>query len=94
MKIEDMPRQEHEESALTMIPVESTNIAAIGYADDMLHVQFKNGGLYTYAGVPRGTFNDFLAAKSAGSFFFNSIKGKFDHVKVPDKPKEEVKTDK
>lgn len=62
-----------------MIPVVSSNISSVGY-DQMkgtLHVLFKNGGLYVYAGVPHGTFDALLAAESVGSFLNKNIKKQF-----------------
>jgi hypothetical protein len=67
-----------------MTPVNSSLIKAIGYNDEKeeLHVEFKNGTEYVYQEVPRGAFDQFLEAKSQGSFFLKKIKPVFSCVKV------------
>jgi len=39
-------------------PVSSSNISAIGYDSDseMLEVEFTNGAVYSYSGVPLGEY--------------------------------------
>jgi len=66
------------------LPVKSTNIEAIAYHPEanVLHVKFKDGAHYSYAGVPRATYHLFLKSDSKGSFFHEHIKGKFQHHKV------------
>ncbi len=61
------------------IPVESSNIAAIGYDKEAkrLEIIFKNHGIYAYSGVPEETYKAFLAAESLGSYFTWYIRGKF-----------------
>lgn len=49
-----------------LIPVESSNIAAIGHDGADMYVQFKNGGLYCYEGVPHEDYLDLMAAESKG----------------------------
>lgn len=69
-----------------MTPVESSNIKAVGYDPDAhaMHVQFKSGGHYRYAGVPKAAHEAFMAAPSKGSHFAQNVAGKFEHTKVPD----------
>lgn len=71
-----------------MKPVDSSNVAAVGYEPDsnVLHVQFKNGGRYSYEGVSPAHHEDLIGAKSVGSHFYNHIQGKFPHAKAPEKP--------
>ena len=54
----------------------SSNIQGIAYneAEHTLHVEFKNGGRYTYKNVPQDVYEDFLSAGSPGSFFASEIK--------------------
>ncbi len=56
--------------------VDSSNIESIGYDDSAqeLHVQFLNGGLYIYHGVPSDVFDGMLNASSKGSFLNRSVK--------------------
>lgn len=70
----------------TKIPVTSSNLAACSYnpASSELHIEFKNGRVWTYAGVSSEMFGDFLNAESQGKFFSENIKGKFESVDVTD----------
>ena len=64
-----------------MHAVTSRNIAAIGYEDGTLYVQFngaggKPGATYKYPGVDKAMFDQMKAAKSAGQFFHEHIKSR------------------
>lgn len=54
---------------IPLSPVESSNVAAIGYdeASKRMAVSFKSGGLYHYLDVDRKAADSVLEAKSAGS---------------------------
>lgn len=67
-----------------MKEVESSNIESIGHHADRkeLHVRFKNGGHYVYAGVGPDLHADALRADSVGKFINEHVKGKFTHRKV------------
>jgi len=71
-----------------MIPVESSQIQSIGYdpATKTLLVNFKRGGIYSYAGVPQEVFDAFLAAESKGKFLGREIKGKYPFIRLNPKP--------
>lgn len=70
-----------------MHPVKSSNIEAIGHDGDTLHVKYKNGGTYTYAGVSESTFHAVKSAESVGRFLHANVKGKYDHAKLdPEEP--------
>lgn len=68
--------------AITMQPVTSSQIAAIGHSPELnvLAIQFppkKSTGVsdtYHYQNVPAELFAEFLAAESQGSFFIQRIK--------------------
>lgn len=65
-------------------PVSSSNISAIGYDSDteMLEVEFINGAVYSYSGVPLGEFNSFMIADSKGQYLHANIKGRYPYVKL------------
>jgi len=65
-----------------LIPVVSSNVAAIGWQQNQLFVKFNNGGEYKYSNVPERVFHDMLAADSKGQFLYEHIKGKFPYTKV------------
>ncbi|MCC6800438.1 MAG: KTSC domain-containing protein [Anaerolineae bacterium] len=73
---------------LTMAPVESSQIAAIGYdaATLTLGVTFKQGGHYRYAGVQPEDFEAFRQAPSAGRHFDKFIRGRYSYRGVQNPP--------
>ena len=63
-------------TAMSMIPVSSTAIMAIGYSSGTLGVQFHSSStIYEHPGVPFSLFTEFLAADSKGDFYHQRIKG-------------------
>lgn len=62
-----------------MIPAQSTNIAKHGYdpASKTMVMEFKNGKVFEYRGVPQQIFEKYQASESQGSFFANNIKGRY-----------------
>lgn len=67
------------------IKVTSSNLARVRYFKQfkILEVEFKHGGQYRYANVPRIVFTNLLKAKSKGSYFARKIRGgayKFEKV--------------
>ncbi len=71
-------------AAVTMIPVESSNIEAIGHvaASNELHVHFKNGTQYIHSEVPRAFYQNMLQSPSKGKYYGERIKGIFAHRKL------------
>lgn len=69
---------EKEYVAIQMTPVESNQIAAIGYDDatSTLAVTFTRGtgAIYHYPNVSRETYDAFMEAESKGNFFGQHIK--------------------
>jgi hypothetical protein len=67
-----------------MTPVQSSNLSAIGYDDDKkeMHVQFKNGQTYVYAGVEPHHHRGLVGAESVGRHFAQHVTGKFAHRKI------------
>lgn len=65
-------------------PVSSSNIASIGYDADSntLEIQFKNGGIYRYYGVPQTVYAGLMAASSHGSYLAQNIKDRYRYEKV------------
>lgn len=55
----------------------SSFIKYYGYEFNKFFLQFKDSPLYEYIGVPPDVFDEFLKAKSKGSFFHKSIKNKY-----------------
>lgn len=65
-------------------PVSSSNISAIGYDSDseMLEIEFTNGAVYSYSGVPLGEYDGFMNADSKGKYLHANIKGRYPYVKL------------
>lgn len=63
------------------IPVESSNITAIGYdrRTGTLRVIFHRSGAYDYPNVPPNLVLDLLFAESHGEFFNRQIKSNFEY---------------
>lgn len=58
---------------------QSTNVGLHGYdpnSQTML-MQFKNGRVYEYRGLPQEVYDQYRTAESQGSFFANNIKGRY-----------------
>lgn len=65
-----------------MNSVESSNINEIGFADNVLQVNFKNGSKYLYYGITSELYNEMRSAPSIGGFLAAKIKGKFECIQL------------
>lgn len=67
-----------------MQPVSSSNIASVGYAaeDQMVYIQFLNGSLYVYKGVPEHEFENLRTASSVGSYLNRNYKNIYPYERV------------
>ncbi|MEP2025413.1 KTSC domain-containing protein [Reichenbachiella sp.] len=68
----------------TMNPVSSSNIESIGYdaEEETVYVQFLNGSMYTYKGVPEHEFQNLLEAPSVGSHLHRNYKNVYPYDKI------------
>lgn len=66
------------------VVVDSSSIVTIGYArvSGVLEVEFSNGGVYQYFGVPAREHARLMAAESKGKYLNCIIKPRFDAVRV------------
>lgn len=64
--------------------VDSSLLASVGYdmATKDLEVEFNNGQVYRYHGVPAEMYHRTMQAESAGSFFSRNIRNHFKFSKV------------
>lgn len=64
---------------IILTPVVSSNIQAVGYdlASTTLAVQFSNGTVYRYIGVPKDIGETFKDAPSVGKALATCIRGKY-----------------
>ena len=56
--------------------VSSSNIASIGYdaTTHVLEVEFNDGSVYQYSGVPKSVYRELMSAGSHGSYFDSYVK--------------------
>jgi len=67
---------------MKMIPVVSSNLAAVGYAQDTLVVSFRNGTVYEYFSVPKPVYEGLLSASSKGQYLHRFVKGRYRYRKI------------
>lgn len=75
----------HAQSAfLDRTPVESTDLASVGYDErrHVLEIEFRSGGIYRYAEVPKETFSGLMASESKGRYFAAHIRNHFRHERL------------
>lgn len=59
---------------VSLYPVRSSNLAAMGWREGTAVVEFQNGGVYAYAEVPESVFLEWWSADSVGKFLADEIK--------------------
>lgn len=62
---------------MSMIPVRSSAIRAVGFDGYTLRVVFHNGRLYDHPGVPFSVYAALMAAMSKGGFYNRNIRGRY-----------------
>lgn len=69
---------------MTMIPVNSSTIEAIGYdtVSEKLSVKFKSGTIYEYLNVPHYVYQAVIEADSVGKALNSEVKGIYDYLKT------------
>jgi hypothetical protein len=57
-------------------PVQSSSVSSVGYDRDSstLEIEFLNGSIYQYFGVPESIFNGLMNAPSKGTFLDMFVK--------------------
>jgi len=65
-------------------PVQSSNIAQIGYdeLESVLYVTFHNGSTYWYSDVPMNIYEGFISAPSAGQYFWQNIRSIYPYERM------------
>jgi len=58
------------------VPVQSSNLASVGYdiSTSVLEIEFRNGNVYQYYGVPAQVYEELMNAGSKGSYFHRNIR--------------------
>lgn len=65
-------------------PVSSSNVSSIGYDADSqtLEVEFNNGAVYQYSGVPEYEYDGIMNADSKGKYLHSNIKSRYSFSKL------------
>ena len=73
---------------LERIAVESSSLASTGFEAEhnILEVEFRNGLVYEYFGVPQSVYQALLKATSKGAFMHRFIRDRYPHRQV-DRPR-------
>lgn len=64
------------------LPVRSSNLASIGYDDEVLEIEFNSGGIYQYHNVPSIVYEQLMSARSHGKYFASNIKNSYRYSKL------------
>lgn len=62
---------------MTLTPVNSSAIRAVGYDGYTLSVEFHNSGVYDHPGVPYDVYAGLMAASSKGAYYNRYIRGRY-----------------
>lgn len=64
--------------------VASSNLRAVGYdaAVQTLEVEFKDGGVYQYYGVPPYIYQGLMSAASKGGYLADHVKGVYRYRRI------------
>ena len=65
-------------------PVQSSNLASVGYDREkgILEVEFNNGRIYQYFGVPEAVYIGLMNAPSHGQFFHEHIRDVYPYQRI------------
>jgi hypothetical protein len=66
------------------INVSSSNISSIGYEPEsqVLEIEFHDGSIYQYDGVPQSVYEGLMNASSHGQYLHQHIKDRYPHRKI------------
>jgi len=67
-----------------MLPVSSSNIESVGYDEQNqeVYINFLNGSIYKYKGVPPNEFENLRTASSVGSYLNRNYKNIYPYERV------------
>ncbi len=69
---------------MNRIPVNSSNIASVGYdlETQTMEVEFTNGNIYQYFDVPLLIYEELINAESPGKFLNVQVKGIYRYARL------------
>ena len=62
---------------MSMIPVRSSAIRAVGFDGSTLRVEFRSGRVYDHPHVPESVYRGLMSASSKGWYYSRNIRGKY-----------------
>jgi len=62
--------------------VTSTNVASVGYENNVLEVEFLNGSVYQYFDVPEEIFQHLISYPHPGTFLAHVVKGRYYYQRI------------
>jgi KTSC domain len=69
---------------MDMVSVSSSQISAVGYDPETMEarVEFTNGSVYSYQGVPMGITDEIIKSESPGRTFSATLKFGFTYSRI------------
>lgn len=52
---------------MNLLPVSSSRMNQVGWENNTMYIQFKNGQIYAYENVSKSEYEDFINSPSLGS---------------------------
>ena len=71
-------------SSMIRQPVASGNLQSVGYdpTSGILEIEFKNGSIYQYTGVPKGIYQELMTAPSHGKYHARYIRNRYPYSRI------------
>jgi hypothetical protein len=71
-------------SRIKRTPVQSTNVASVGYSRQLhaLEIEFTRGAIYRFLNVPPSVYRALMNAESKGHFIAEELRGQYEFVRV------------
>ena len=66
---------------MKMVKVDSSNVVAVGYKENNMYVDFKNGS-YVYYDVPKPVYDGSLKAESKGKYMWAHVRDIYNYKKI------------
>jgi hypothetical protein len=65
-------------------PIESTRMRSVAYDEDRyrMEIEFSDGEVYQYVGVPRDEYRGLMQASSPQTYFERHVKGVYPHTRI------------
>lgn len=60
----------------------SSNVRSVGWENNILEVEFKDGSVYQYLNVPARHFENLLKTRSVGSYIHSRIKSVYRYRQI------------